>query len=439
MRKQFIITSMLMLLVWVGGMPFAGAAEPNKVDYTSYPVFMANTITPNIVIIMDNSGSMDEAAYLDEFQGIAAETCGVTMAYPSASQDDAEEDLNTGSVNTNAQELYLGEGTEYECDWECIDWRYNRRQRRWVCRDYELQCTVTETWSTQVGTRFRNVEVPQGAEITKAYITFRAVNDSENEDAAFTIVGEASDDASYYSTNNSNISNRTPTDASAEWSITDRWYTGGTYQTSDLTAIVQEIVKRDGWVGNESDMAFMFSGTGFRAARSWDYGDHSYGPILHIEYNEDCTGSDEGRQYYGLFDPKSKYSYNSSGNGYFYRNAGGAWDGNWLNWLSMRKVDLAKKVMMGGQAIDARNGDGTQVADEPGIEGVVVNLLDLGADGVIGGGEMSIQGGPPPCETADRACGRTSTRRYDGDHVARGGVTSRRRLRALGARPSSPT
>ena len=57
MRKLFIITSMVMLLVWAGGAPLAGAAEPNRVDYTSYPVFMANTITPNILIIMDNSGS----------------------------------------------------------------------------------------------------------------------------------------------------------------------------------------------------------------------------------------------------------------------------------------------------------------------------------------------------------------------------------------------
>ena len=45
MRKIFIITSMFMLLVWAGGAPFVGAAEPNKVDYTSYPVFMANTLS----------------------------------------------------------------------------------------------------------------------------------------------------------------------------------------------------------------------------------------------------------------------------------------------------------------------------------------------------------------------------------------------------------
>ena len=146
----------------------------------------------------------------------------------------------------------------------------------------------------------------------------------------------------------------------SQWDITSNWSQGSTYDTADLTAIVQEIVNRGGWVGGESEMAFMLTGTGFRAVRSWDYGDHTYGPVLHIEFDQDCSAVDAGRQYYGLFDAESKYSYDS-GQGYFYRDAGGAWDGNWLNWLTMRKVDLAKKVIMGGQAIDARNGDGTQI------------------------------------------------------------------------------
>ena len=51
--------------------------------------------------------------------------------------------------------------------------------------------------------------------------------------------------------------------------------------------------------------------------------DHSSAPVLHIEFDEDCSAPDEGTQYYGLFDPESKYNYDS-GNGYFYRDAGGA-------------------------------------------------------------------------------------------------------------------
>ena len=35
------------------------------------------------------------------------------------------------------------------------------------------------------------------------------------------------------------------------------------------------------------------------------------------------------------------------------------WDGNFLNWLAMRKIDLAKKVLIGGRTVSASNTDGT--------------------------------------------------------------------------------
>ena len=55
----------------------------------------------------------------------------------------------------------------------------------WSSGSWRLVCT-TETWKTQAGIRFNNVEVPQGAVITKAYITFRSFNDF-NGNASFTI------------------------------------------------------------------------------------------------------------------------------------------------------------------------------------------------------------------------------------------------------------
>ncbi len=41
------------------------------------------------------------------------------------------------------------------------------------------------------------------------------------------------------------------------------------------------------------------------------------------------------------------------------RDAGGAWDGNFLNWLTMRRIDVARKVLMGGLAT-SRQGTGNQ-------------------------------------------------------------------------------
>jgi type IV pilus assembly protein PilY1 len=81
------------------------------------------------------------------------------------------------------------------------------------------------------------------------------------------------------------------------------------------------------------------------------------------------TGYDEGRKYYGLFDPDLCYKYDNAGH-YFYpfgsvvddpatpgireRSAGFDADprrfsGNWLNWWTMRRFDAAKKVLTGGR------------------------------------------------------------------------------------------
>jgi type IV pilus assembly protein PilY1 len=61
-------------------------------------------------------------------------------------------------------------------------------------------------------------------------------------------------------------------------------------------------------------------------------------------------------RYYGYFEPYKKYTYGSN---VFVRDEFGDWDGNFLNWLTMRRVDVARKVIMGGLAT-SRTGTGNQ-------------------------------------------------------------------------------
>ena len=61
-------------------------------------------------------------------------------------------------------------------------------------------------------------------------------------------------------------------------------------------------------------------------------------------------------RYYGYFEPFKKYTYGSN---IFVRDTNGRWDGNFLNWLTMRRIDVARKVLMGGLAT-ARTGGGNQ-------------------------------------------------------------------------------
>ena len=174
MKKIIIITGLWMVLVSLSGFEAAYAAEPNMADYTSYPVFMATTVEPNILIMLDNSGSMNDQAYTDEYGGSVYQTVERQRPACGASTDDAEESLDDDSVLINTTNLYLGEGE----DEVCIRWRQGRC-RRWT----------TEYFDTMVGLRFRNVEVPPGAVITNAYITFQAYTNGSGN-ASITIRGE---------------------------------------------------------------------------------------------------------------------------------------------------------------------------------------------------------------------------------------------------------
>jgi len=67
-----------------------------------------------------------------------------------------------------------------------------------------------------------------------------------------------------------------------------------------------------------------------------------------------CSGFDPSQEYFGYFDPGYYYSY--SGNKFQkYANpkssstkANTDWDGNFLNWLTMRRIDVLRKVLTGG-------------------------------------------------------------------------------------------
>ncbi len=74
------------------------------------------------------------------------------------------------------------------------------------------------------------------------------------------------------------------------------------------------------------------------------------------------TGFNESTAYYGYFNSDMWYVYQNSrfeeaGAKTAVRPPGDTWDGNFLNWLTMRRVDVARKVLVGGKAV-SRSGQG---------------------------------------------------------------------------------
>jgi len=62
--------------------------------------------------------------------------------------------------------------------------------------------------------------------------------------------------------------------------------------------------------------------------------------------------SDPIGTYDGYFDTTKNYSYDST-NDYFYEDAAGTWSGNLLNFVCMRRMDIAKNVLTGGRTATA--------------------------------------------------------------------------------------
>lgn len=339
--KKSAITPLIILLgvVTLLGVQIAGA-EPDISEYTAYPVNLSTSVAPNIMIILDNSGSMNEQAYNQPF------TCGEIEIAVTKNQNDCEEELYSPYGNwSNSSDLDIG-GLD-----------------------------TGKTTPTMVGVRFENVDIPQGVTITSAYISFKA-NTTTSGAADFTIVAENRDYTFEYPYGNwqdfgasnylsgvpagtQGASNRWPHTASVSWRTSDgslagTWSQYSRYNTPELKDIVQTVINRPGWIENSS-LAFKIwrtdpvNGTGKRDAYSGD-GSQSNAPVLHIKYDAACP------KFYGYFDPTARYSYASNR---FYRDPSGPWDGNFLNWLSMRKVDVARKVVMGGLAT-ARTGGGNQ-------------------------------------------------------------------------------
>jgi hypothetical protein len=182
-------------------------------------------------------------------------TCQTQQAAPEVSvgqsSDDAEENAASGAVTLNGS---------------------------------TLQLTKTGSGEQVVGLRFQNVQIPKGVPVTSAYIQFTASNDGSDPTTSLQWVGEASDNAATFTGGDTNVSNRPLTVAVSNWSP-GPWVDGEagvTERTSDLTAILNEIVSRPGWATGNA-VVLVVRGTGDRQAVSFD-GNAGQAPRLVVSF-----------------------------------------------------------------------------------------------------------------------------------------------------------
>ncbi|MGH9366746.1 MAG: metallophosphoesterase [Thermoanaerobaculia bacterium] len=145
--------------------------------------------------------------------------------------------------------------------------------------DLEL---VLESSTQTVGIRFVDVNVPQGATLTNAYVQFQ-VDEASSDPTSLTIQGEASDGAATFEGVTWNVSSRPRTAAAVSWSPPP-WTTvadaGPDQRTPDIAPVIQEIVNRPGWASGNA-LAIIVTGSGKRVAEA---SEGTASPLLHLEF-----------------------------------------------------------------------------------------------------------------------------------------------------------
>ena len=140
-----------------------------------------------------------------------------------------------------------------------------------------------------IGLVFEQLNIRRGSWIQSAYIQFTAdddVNDLSADSSYLIIHGHAVDDADLFDETLFSVSQRPVTNFRKTWSV-EPWLTinerGPLQRSPDLSPIIQEIVNRDGY-SKSSNIGFTISGTGKRAASSFEGGGLPLAPELCVTY-----------------------------------------------------------------------------------------------------------------------------------------------------------
>jgi hypothetical protein len=271
----------------------------------------------------------------------------------------------------------------------------------------DLELVVDKTKVQNVGTRFTGVDVPAGATILEAWVQFQA-DETGSGVISVTLEGEAVDDAAAFTTSNGNISSRPRTAASATWSPPD-WPTkndqGPDQQTSDISALIQEIVDRPGWSSGNA-LAIIFTGTGTRTAESYN-GKPEAAPLLHIRYVED-TNTGPG---VSIASPADGTSVSQGDPVTFAGTALDGEDGDLsasLNWDS----DLDGAIGTGGGF--------TTSSLSAGLHTITASVTDSGGKAGVDQITLTVNAAAPPVVTITAPAGGSSA--TEGDSVAFAGT-----------------
>jgi hypothetical protein len=142
------------------------------------------------------------------------------------------------------------------------------------------------------GLRFRRVAIPQGAIILYAYVEVESDANLALDDVNVNIAADDVDNSAIFSTY-ANYIGRVRTGAIVAWNAVAHWVAGTHYQTPAITAVVQEIISRPGWVSG-NDLSILIDNNASTAGSgrnmvSWDHAAIRYEPHLYVGWLDSTT------------------------------------------------------------------------------------------------------------------------------------------------------
>jgi len=173
----------------------------------------------------------------------------------AAHSDDAEQSGATGATNFGGSQL---------------NWRNDRKF---------------------VGVRFNGLAIPKDADITSAYIEFRAAA-TDSGSATITIAAQDVDNAPTFDGSSSDLSNRNLTTAQTTWNP-GSWTQNQFYQTADVSAVLEEVVSRSGWsAGNSTAFILEYTSGGSGRDAVSHNSQAANAPRLVVSYSTDDYEAD---------------------------------------------------------------------------------------------------------------------------------------------------
>ncbi len=149
--------------------------------------------------------------------------------------------------------------------------------------DLEL---INDGTDQQVGMRFRDINIEQGATVLAAWLEFTA-DEAGSGSTSLTIAGHDNDNSQTFTSAANDISSRTKTTASLAWNSIPAWTTlQSKHLSPDIAPILQEIVDRPGWSSGNA-LSMIVTGSGKRTSESYD---GSAGEAPRLIYEVQGTG-----------------------------------------------------------------------------------------------------------------------------------------------------